>query len=208
MVSSVLLRRSVCGRSGRATGPRTGRAGRAPGAARRCWSDDLAPTGALLGDQTRSFEHGDVLLHGREAHGVVPGQFSDASLPASARRTMSRRVPSARAAKIWSALNASCIDTTIWLYQHSMSSFESFFFFFSATPIVCRASQREPERKGSRMRRTSSIFSGGGDRDRVCEPNGGDPGTSEPISVATFDRSARVRPQPRPVRHVPMPPES
>ena len=25
----------------------------------------------------RPFEHGDVLLHGREAHGVVAGQFSD-----------------------------------------------------------------------------------------------------------------------------------
>ena len=39
--------------------------------------DDLAAAGALLGDQARPLEHRDVLLHGREAHGVVPGQFSD-----------------------------------------------------------------------------------------------------------------------------------
>ena len=39
---------------------------------------DLAPAGALLGDQAGPLEHRDVLLHGREAHRVVPGQLGDA----------------------------------------------------------------------------------------------------------------------------------
>ena len=39
---------------------------------------DLAAAGALLGDQAGPLEHGDVLLHGREAHRVVPGQLGDA----------------------------------------------------------------------------------------------------------------------------------
>ena len=39
---------------------------------------DLAAAGALLGDQAGPLEHGDVLLHGREAHRVVPGQLCDA----------------------------------------------------------------------------------------------------------------------------------
>ena len=33
---------------------------------------------ALLGDQARPLEDRDVLLHGREAHLVVPGQLGDA----------------------------------------------------------------------------------------------------------------------------------
>ena len=33
---------------------------------------------ALLGDQAGPLEHGDVLLHRREAHRVVPGQLGDA----------------------------------------------------------------------------------------------------------------------------------
>ena len=39
---------------------------------------DLAPAGALLGDEAGPLEHGDVLLDGREAHRVVPGQLGDA----------------------------------------------------------------------------------------------------------------------------------
>ena len=39
---------------------------------------DLAAAGALLGDQAGPLEHRDVLLHGGEAHGVVPGQLGDA----------------------------------------------------------------------------------------------------------------------------------
>ncbi len=39
---------------------------------------DLAAAGALLGDEAGPFEHGDVLLHRREAHRVVPGQLGDA----------------------------------------------------------------------------------------------------------------------------------
>ena len=43
---------------------------------------DLAAAGALLGDQAGPLEHRDVLLHGREAHGVVPGQLGDAFIAA------------------------------------------------------------------------------------------------------------------------------
>ena len=34
-----------------------------------------------LVDQARPLEDGDVLLDGREAHGVVPGQLGDALVP-------------------------------------------------------------------------------------------------------------------------------
>lgn len=40
--------------------------------------DDLATTRALLGNQTGPLEDGDVLLHGREAHRVVPGDLGNA----------------------------------------------------------------------------------------------------------------------------------
>ena len=41
-------------------------------------ADDLAAADALLGDQPSPLEDGDVLLHRREAHGVVVGQLGDA----------------------------------------------------------------------------------------------------------------------------------
>ncbi len=37
-----------------------------------------------LGDEAGTLEHRDVLLHRREAHGVVPGQLGDA-LPSAQR---------------------------------------------------------------------------------------------------------------------------
>ena len=43
-------------------------------------ADDLAAPDALLGDQAGPLEHGDVLLHRREAHRVVAGQLDDALL--------------------------------------------------------------------------------------------------------------------------------
>ena len=46
---------------------------------------DLAAAAALLGDQAGPLEHRDVLLHRREAHGVVPGQLGDALVAARAR---------------------------------------------------------------------------------------------------------------------------
>ena len=39
---------------------------------------DLATAGAFLGDQAGPFEDRDVLLHGGEAHRVVPGQLGHA----------------------------------------------------------------------------------------------------------------------------------
>src|SRR6185503_10398497 len=41
-------------------------------------ADDLAPPVPLLRNQPRSLEHGDVLLHGREAHRVMQRQLGDA----------------------------------------------------------------------------------------------------------------------------------
>ena len=73
---------------------------RARRAAPTLGADDLAPPDALLGDQPGPLEDGDVLLHGGEAHGVVRGQLRDALLGLIARRTMSRRVASARAEKM------------------------------------------------------------------------------------------------------------
>ena len=43
-------------------------------------ADDLPPPDAVLADQAGPLEHGDVLLHRREAHRVVAGQLGDALL--------------------------------------------------------------------------------------------------------------------------------
>ena len=63
-------------------------------------SHELLSPLPLLGHESGPFEHGDVLLHGGEAHRVALRQRGHGVLPSTARATMSRRVPSARAWKM------------------------------------------------------------------------------------------------------------
>ena len=79
--------------------------------------DDLAPAGAPLGHKAGSLEHRNVLLHGREAHGVVIRKLGDPLL-ASDRPANDVAPGGVREGGEDGDRRPGwiCIDTTIWLY--------------------------------------------------------------------------------------------
>ena len=78
---------------------------------------------AFLRDQAGPLEHRDVLLHGREAHRVVPGQLRHALAPARGREGRCRAESHPRGRRRRGRRRTVvCIDTTIRLYDGAVKS--------------------------------------------------------------------------------------